>query len=574
MHIDSGLTNFPLRRRAVTGLLVGLIIFGLIFGVGLSYFLYENQLSTTSAQAQANAQAAEVQQGQESLSLSVHAMSSGKYANWLYVEVYDSSGVPSVITSVFVTSLSGSLLSKSSLPAGSQYLVGPPDLNVTLPLPLEPGQNTTNINGCWSGSGCSIGINTAAYHYTSGAVYIDVLTQAGNVFSAEYPKPTGTTTTTTNTVSASTTTLTSPSTTYTTLTSYTTLTTSSILGVGFGIGTDSLLVSMRACAGTSPFSNNCGTGVTVYQNQEVVLEINVTNFASVAMNVYVQFQSIGTNGAGVSSSSPSSCAGKTPTQSVQADTGSPGTQTYTCTFTGSTGPTGGTLTFIGFAVGTYTMAPAPPVTITSAEATSNPLPMGNPASSLEGPWILNYFSFNYASSQHNAWTSAQIISASGNSKVIFQVQLTNTANASLTVLQYTYLQVVRTSQEQDYYLISPVASWTSSISSYACTNGGAGGSPTGTACTVAQTNCAASGNGCVPVGATATLSFAACATAGNSFMWANRGGGNGACGSNNANFGPPEGLVIFVVVVYDYYFAGTWHTFAQSIPATGVFITS
>jgi len=139
------------------------------------------------------------------------------------------------------------------------------------------------------------------------------------------------------------------------------------------------------------------------------------------------------------------------------------------------------------------------------------------------------------------------------------------------------MQAIRTAQEQDYYLISPVASWTSSISSYACTNGGAGGSPTGASCNVAQTNCASQGNGCVPIGGTITLSFAACAPDTNSFMWANTGGGNGGsspCASNYTALAPPEGLVIFVVVVYGYYFAGSWHTFAQSLPATGVYVST
>jgi hypothetical protein len=223
-------------------------------------------------------------------------------------------------------------------------------------------------------------------------------------------------------------------------------------------------------------------------------------------------------------------------------------------------------------VGTYTIAPAPPVTITSAEATSNPLALGNPANSLVGPWVLNYFSFNYASNEHHAWASAQTIDASANHQVILQVQVTNTANASLTVLKYTYLQVVRTSQEQDYYLVSPVTTWTSSLSAYDCANTGAGGAPSGSSCTVPQQNCATLGNGCVPVGSTLTLSFAACSTGGTSFMWANTGGGNGACSSNNANFSPPEGLVIFVVIVFEYYTGGQWHTFAQSLPAMGVYL--
>jgi len=562
LQIDSCPLYHPRRRKAVAGLVLGLVIFGLIFGVGLSYLLYENQLSLTSSKAQVGDQQAASQASQEVLNLAAYHVSGGPHANWLYVEAYDGGGVPVVITAIFVTGLSGKMQ--------SNYLVGQPGLNVTLPLSLTPGQNTTNINGCATGvTGCNIGIDTTRFTYTP-PVFLNLLTKSGNIFSVEYPRPTNTTT---STVAGTTsyTTVTSAQTTYTTSTSYTTLTTSSVLGVGFGIGTNSLLVAMRACAGTDPFSNNCGTAGTVYQDQEVVLKVNVTNYASVAMNVYVSFQSVGTNGATVSSSAPSSCSGVTPTQPIPANSGP---VTFTCTFTAGTGPTGGTVTFIGYAVGTYTIAPAPPVTITSAEATSNPLALGNPANSLVGPWVLNYFSFNYASQQNPSWKSAQVISASGNKQVFFQVQVTNTANASLTVLQYTYLQAVRTSQEQDYYLVSPIATWTSSPSKYACTNTGGGGAPTGTSCTVPQQDCTTLGNGCVPVGDTLTLSFAACATSGTSFMWANNGGGNSACSSNNANFSPPEGLVIFVVVVFEYYTGGQWYTFSQSLPAMGVYISA
>jgi len=577
MQIDSRPLDHPRRRRAVAGLLVALIVFGLIFGAGVSYLLFENQLSLTSAQAQANAQASAVQQGQESLNLAVYHVTSGTHANWLYVEASNGGGVPVVITAVFVTDTNGKLLSNSKVTPGSNYLIGKTDLNVTLPLSLAQGENTTSLSGCGSGVGCNIGINATApnpsFSYSSGSVFVNLLTKSGNVFSAQYPKSSQVSTST-NTVGTSTTTVLSNTTTSTTSTRYTTLTTSSVLGVGFGIGTNSLLVAMRACPGTSPFSLNCGSAATVYEGQEVVLKINVTNYAKVAINVYVSFQSIGTNGAKVTPSSPSSCAGVTSTQPIPANTGSPTTETYTCTFTGTVGPTGGTVTFIGDAVGTYTIAPAPPVTITSAEATSNPLPMGNPTSSLVGPWVLNYFSFNYASSEHHAWAPAQVISASGNHQVWFQVQVTNTANASLTVLQYSYLQVVRTAQEQDYYLSNPIASWQSTIPPDSCTNSGAGGAPSGGSCNPPQTNCAVLGNSCVPVGFSTTLTFAACAPNGASFMWASTGGGNSACSGNDANFAPPEGLVIFVVIVFDYYTGGTWHTFAQSLPAFGVYIAA
>jgi hypothetical protein len=189
--------------------------------------------------------------------------------------------------------------------------------------------------------------------------------------------------------------------------------------------------------------------------------------------------------------------------------------------------------------------------------------------------VVNYFSFNYASSQHNAWAPADVITASSNSKVIFQVQVTNTANASLIVMQYSYLQMMRTSQEMDYYLIQPVGSWTSSIQAYSCPVGASGapggsgdycGNPAPTSCTVLS-------NGCVPVGFTTTLSFAACAPDSASFMWASTGGGNSACSGNTAGFNAPEGVVGYVVIVYGFYIAGKWSVFSQSLPFFGVYVS-
>ena len=562
------------RRKGLAGLIAAMFVFAMIFTAGLGYFLYENQLSLTASQAAANNQASNLQAQQEHLGLAAYLVKSGPNTNWLALQAYNSGGISSIMTAVFVTNPAGKMLSNSTS-THTPYLVGKNDLNVTLPISLGIGQNTTSMTGCGTNPGCSMAINIAAFKYVSGTVFLNVLTKFGNVFSIPYPSG-STTTTVTTTSGSSSTTVTTGSTTTVTSGSSTTLTTSGTLGVGFGIGTNSLVVTMRACPGTSPFTTNCGQGTNVYQGGEVVLKINVTNFAAVAMNVYVNVQSVGTNGASVTISGPSACTGGvTNTQLVAADTGTPVTVTYVCTYSGNTGPTGGTVTFIGYAVGTYTIAPAPPVTITSAETTSNPLPMGNQASSVTGPWVMNYFSFQYASTQHPTWAPGEIVSSGSNSKVVFRVQVTNTANASLTVLQYTYFQIVRTSQEMDYYLISPVTSYPASISPYVCTNGGSGGAPSGSNCTPVQTNCTVLGNGCVPVGSSITLNFAACAPGGASasWMWANTGGGNGACSSNNASFAPPEGVVGFVVIVYGYYNAGKWNTFSQTLPTEGIYIS-
>ncbi len=562
------------RRKAIAGIFAAILIFGLIFTAGLGYYIFESQTSLSASQAAVGEQAVALQAGQERLSLAIYRVSSGSHSNWLFVEAYNAGGVSVTITAVYITNSSSGRLLSISTASKSAYLVGQPDLNVSLPLTLNVGVNTTAMSGCAAGIGCSIGVNTTAFSYTHGtAIFVNVLTSRGNVFSIgyQYPPKSGSSTITSTSTFASYTTITSASTSIVTTASTTTLVTSSTLGVGFGIGTNSLVVTMEACPGTSSFGTTCVVAPTVYQGGEVILKVNVTNFASVAMLTYLNFQSVGTNGASVSNHAPNSCSGgTTSTQNIPANTGTPATATFTCTFSANTGPTGGAVTFIGYAVGRYT-GPVGPVQITSAEATSNPLSLGNPTSGLTGPWVVNYFSFNYASSQHNAWAPADIVSSSANSKVIFQVQVTNTANASLTVLQYSYFQMLRTQQEMDYYLIQPVTTYTASIQAYNCIDNA--GVPSGSNCNPVQTNCSVLGNGCVPIGSTTTLSFAACTPDSASFMWANTGGGNSACSGNTAGFNPPEGVVGFIVIVYGFYNAGKWNILSQTLPFQGLYVS-
>lgn len=557
------------RRKAVAGIFAALIIFALIFSVGLGYYLFENQNSLLTSQAALGKQEAALQANQESLSLAVHNNTSGSHIS-LWVEAYNSGSVPATITAVFVTNKSnGNLLSLSSTSSKSPYLVGKPDLTVSLPLTINVGVNTSSMSGCAAGKGCNIWINSTAFSYTKPAIVsVKVLTSRGNVFSATYPpQPSNSTTTITNTITVpGTVTNIITNTRTATITNGTTVTlaTTGNLGSGLGTGTNSLLLAMKACAGpgisgnsSAPFTTKCVPISFISTGREVILEANVTNLASIPLNVSVQFQWIETNGASVSRYSGSSCSAsnQTPTELVTA-----GKYTFTCEFVASPGPYGGTVTFIGFAVAT-----APSLSITSAEATSNPIELGNPSSGLTGPWLQNYLYFDYASSQNNKWSPADVISSKANSKVIFQVKMTNTANDSLYILQYSYLQIARESQEMDIYIIKPVTTYTSSPTAYSCLPSASG--PTGTNCIK------------VTQGDPVTLDFAACVPGAASFLWANTGGGdNGASpctgGSvNTGGFSPPEGVVVFIVIVYSYEINGVWQTFSQSLPLQGMYIS-
>jgi hypothetical protein len=338
---------------------------------------------------------------------------------------------------------------------------------------------------------------------------------------------------------------------------------------------------MKACAGTtSPgvtFGATCPQPQppAVYSSEEVILQINVTNFAYVPMSVSVAFQSVGTNGAYVTPASPDNCAGlQTPVEPISANGGK---QTYTCTFTATQGKSGGTVTFLGYAEGTYTGYSG---YITSAEVLSNPIEIGNPLSSVAGPF--SAISFRYASSTSQTFGNATVVS---NSKqmVIWQAQLENTANASVTILDYSFLLAARVSQEHVFYIVQPISSWTSTLSSYKCepTSTPTNNAPAGAQCSPPQgvtalENCSTLGYGCVPTGDTVTLDFAVTniegsATSSSGWEWQSSGG-----------FNPPETITLFLIIEYDYYNcqsaanggACAWHVLSQALPITGTYITT
>jgi hypothetical protein len=391
-------------------------------------------------------------------------------------------------------------------------------------------------------------------------VFVNVLTGHGNIFTTQYPTPT---TGSTTTVSyASTVSVTSVTTTLITSSVGTTEATSQTAVAGLQAGTNSLLLVMDACAGatSAPFGTTCTTSPAVYSGQEVVLTISVTNYADVSMALYVAFQSVGTNGASVVAAGPDDCASgssyQTSTVTVPADTGTPSTATYVCTFTAEQGPTAGTVTFIGYAVGTY--AAVPPAQVTSAEGRSNPIQLGNPESAISGPFI--GVSFHYASKESTAFSAGAVVPGTSE-YVIWQAQLENTANASVTILQYSSLLLARISQEEGYYIVQPVAAWSSTLAAYACSLG-ANNAPTGAQCSTVQENCATLGNGCVPTGDTVTLDFAASSVGSTAWEWGTTSGLN-----------PPEAVTMFVIVVYDLFSNGSWHVLSQAVPITGTYLT-
>jgi hypothetical protein len=184
----------PQKRRAVAGIVAAIILFAMLFTSGMTFFLYQNNLSHQYDQANVNydqfAQA-KVSEGVSVTSypsvargtLNVSAVVSNLGTNYLN------------LTSFFIQSQSGSLVCFSPLTGsltrcGVYYGHTSPLVKASLPgvvLNSGSGVNLTSdivstnagLAGCSSKSPC----------------YVGVITSRGNVFSTTYPGPvTGTTT--------------------------------------------------------------------------------------------------------------------------------------------------------------------------------------------------------------------------------------------------------------------------------------------------------------------------------------------------------------------------------------------
>jgi len=157
------------KRKAITGIFVGLIILAAIFSAGVSYYVYAGQASLLAAQGAITREGGAQGANAESLTFTaLPASGSSCVGCALEVNASNSGGVPVTITAVFVTTLAGKALSASTNPSylGSEFLVGGSklagDLNVTLPLTLAVGEGTRSLAGCGTTLGCAIGIHAAS----------------------------------------------------------------------------------------------------------------------------------------------------------------------------------------------------------------------------------------------------------------------------------------------------------------------------------------------------------------------------------------------------------------------------
>ena len=531
------------------------MLFAMIATALLGYIVFINNSNLLAGQANQARQNQNQGASQESLSLSVYKVSGGSHNNWLWVEAYNTGGVPVTITAVSVTNSTGRFASLSTTSSQSPYLIGQPDLNVSLPLTLSAGVNTTAMSGCTTGKGCSIGINPAALPgYTSGTtVLVDVLTSTGNVFATPYPKAVRMTTissTATSSVSSTNTVVTTAAGTSTI--TQTTSTTIACSNCGtttiVGQGTPSLVASFSACP-----SAGCSSSKYILNGGGVTLTGNVTNrYAQTITGVQIVITPV--KGIPTGTAYVTQNGACTPS-SVNLAAGH--STLFTCQYTGFSGSSGGSITFAGYAIGTYSASKT-----TSAEATSNPLQIGNVVNT--GPWSQSYFTYNFESSKQLTPSSADYISV-GNDHVSYFLNVRNNFNGSLTILDESFLIMMRKGADPTFFIAKNV-----------CYPGqtGCGASPT-----LTSYNCysGSSMTGCttVGVGANTTLIFAACPSTSakspgtTNWVWASSGGGGG-CGQS---WTPVEGDSVIAVIYYTIGSTTSGTVYSQALPFQSEILT-
>ena len=439
------------RRRAVSAILAGIIVFAALLTVGLAFFVQISTNEGNQAKANASAQSAAQAAAQESLSLIVGKDEAGNLA----LVVKNSGSSPATLVSVFVTNSTGQLVSNGPT---SPFLTGKPYLNVSLPLTVPVGSSTQQMSGCSAKTGCDIGISSSsptayAYSPSQGTVLVTVLTAAGNEFSAQYPSLLTTTTSTstnplgggsiTETTASTTNSFTSTTITTTTSTDCFNCTTTTALGAG---APALQISSIAACAAKSGWTACEGAGELGYvlYGGPILLTVTVQNLApSQATNV--QLVLVPANGApsgsNVYAQAPvsgqfSSC---TSPQSITTSA------TYVCAFNGYFVGTGGTVTFAAYAVGSVSGTQ-----ITSAEATSNPVQIG--AFTSLGPWAPDVLHFYFTSKQNSSLRTADYITVD-NQYVAYYISVTNTFSQPLVILGYSFLMNVRAGSDPTWFLV-------------------------------------------------------------------------------------------------------------------------
>lgn len=551
-----------LGRKAIAGVLATIIVLAAVFAIGVGFMVYQSQTTLSATLANNNRESSIQQASLEKLSLSPSLSGST-----LTVGVTNRGGVSTTIVDAFVSNSNGVLQSPGM---------------ISNPCP----QATLNIGSAGS---CPL----SGYTYTTGSVFLSVVTARGNTFTVEYPPTTSTSTVTVTT---------------------STVSTSALPYVG--IGSNALVIDMVASPPVAFTCTGCVTDtVTLYNYQSsgpltnVALNPNPPTYTLCTGNV---------PGCTATLIPPTACSGPyysngapDSNDSIHAYSGSGVAYSiyYVCTYGANTGVVGGFATFSGQANAMLGSTP-----IASALATSNAIKIGGSANVLnQGPFSANFFFFHYSActSTNTPCTTNPGFSASpsgsdlptgtlpngyiisGNSYyVAYYIQVTNNFNTTIPILQYTFFQTDSTlGSDADFFIVGPASNSTfyslptnanSPTPAYYPFYTSSSSTPSLQQYTGSASACNPKHGGtitnCIDVnpGKTVTLTLAACNYGSNSWDWyseangANHGGGSISCTINGAttnspDYTPPEATWLGIVVFFVY----NGQVLAQMIPFAG-----
>jgi len=561
------------RRNAVASVLATIMIFGTLFAIGAGFLVYQNQTTLSAIQANANRESS-IQQA----SLEKFSMSASLSGSTITLTLRNEGSVSTTVLDAYVSNSNGVMQSPGIFSLSS--LCVSPTVNI--------GSSTT----------CSL----SPYSYTSGSVYLSVITARGNSYTLQYPTPNGVSTTTVTSTLGTTTTSTLPY---------------------VGIGSNALVINLVA---SPPEAFTCTNGcvmvnATVYNYQtqgtmnSIALNTNPPTVTLCTGNVpgcTATLTPCTLSGPTCVTSPPATCAGPyNPNHTLDASDSMPAysgsgiapSVYYLCYYNANSGVVGGFATFSAEATGMQGS-----IVIASALATSNAIKIGGSANVLnQGPFSANFFFFHYvACTSSSTCASNPSFSGSpnlpngplpngylisGNSYYVsYYIQITNNYNVNLPILQYTFFQTDSTlGNDADFFIVGPA----SNSSYYSLPTNANSPTPTyyPTYSTSAPTLQAYTGSvyacnpslggsvtNCIDVapGKTVTLTMAACNFGSNSWDWYNQangdnsGGGSIGCTFNGAttntpSYTVPEATWLGIIVFYLY----NGQVYAQQIPFAG-----
>lgn len=522
------------KKKAVSGIISAVILFALLFSVGVGFFLTVGNAQQGAAEAYTNRLRVQGEQSLENLTLKAGNVTVGGELA-ISLSVRNTGGVPSTISSVYVSTPEGQICSASN---SSGFLSTSPALNESLPLTLDVGAYTPPLNENIEISDYAIASCDPAHTH----VLVSVLTNLGNTFSVYSPLV--------NSVTFKDLTV-GQSVVYQVDNSQD----NDQVNENYEVANCNGCVTGNYVGGNLLVSLITATPSPVAEGGTITVQTTVWDYSSLySASAYVVMKTVGL---GASAAQTTPCDDSTP-QTISANGG---TATFSCSYTASAGSTGeGTVTFEGVAVAcvavpSTAISPCSSGTpANSSETSSNPVQVGS--NYLAGAWQPNFYDFLYTSSTSTGKEPIAVIPES-DEYVAMYITVTNSYTVPLTVLDASYIQSVSPGVDWDAFLGygTPSYTGTPSFTGYGCyepTSEAPVDTLSGQSCTTVQP------------GQSVTLLFIAGAPSSTSWDW-----GTSYPGGTTAEGGTNGQIVLDFVENTN----GVYASATQCIPFAGLYVS-